>query len=170
MIWIVSKSVIASNDELECRHQYIQEVSSADVSPWTAHKCPGKTFLNPPIEYFVCISKKGEYGVVITAHIDEVSLILLSVLSDKKALVFINSCAINTNQQLLCLNAIKCKNRNSELFFAKQKTNKNGVYINYIDDVGTFGFGTTLSDRELFQNRRLGLINALRSVYCKVKK
>ena len=170
MIWIVSKSIITSNKELEYRHQYIQEVCAADVSPWASHKCPRRTLLNPAIEYFVCTSKKGEYGVVVTAHINEVSQILLSVLSDKKALVFINSCAINAKVQKLCLDATKCKNKNSELFFAKQEKNGDGVHLNYIDDVGTFGFGTTLSDRELFQNRRLGLVKALRSVYCKVNE
>ena len=108
--------------------------------------------------------------MVVTAHINEVPRILLSVLSDKKALVFVNSCAINTKTQRLCLDATQYKNRNSELFFAKQEKNMDGFYLNYIDDVGAFGFGTTLSDRELFQNRRLGLVKALRSVYCKVKE
>lgn len=54
------------------------------------------------------------------------------------------------------------------LFFAKQEISDSGYLINYMENAGAFGFQTTTSERELFQQRRLGLVNAIRVVYDKV--
>ena len=54
------------------------------------------------------------------------------------------------------------------MYFAKQEVSDSGYRINYMENVGAFGFPTTLSERELFQQRRLGLVKAIRAVYDKV--
>ena len=100
--------------------------------------------------------------------VTEVQAILQQVLLRKRARVVINSCKINRNVQNECLRIITSKNPRSEMYFAKQEMIDSGELINYMDNVGAFGFKTTLSERELFQQRQLGLVKAIRMVYDKV--
>lgn len=169
MNWIVSDKALTSVNELTNRTEVIQEIVRAKVSPWREQSCKGAGLLRPPVKFYQCSSEKGEYGFFITAHINiEVQPILLHVLTNKKALVVINSCALSEATKMQCLNIVKSKNFGSELYFAKQTLGENGCALNYYDDVGTFGFATTVSERELFQNRNLGLTKALRTVFEKV--
>ena len=168
MIWIISKSIVRSEKELENRRQYIKDVTKAEVSLWALSKCKSRRLFSPEIEFFQCISKKGEYGVVITAHIQEVADILNAVLSRKAAKVIINSCAIRKDLQTAILELVKNKNGCSEVFFAKQEHTSEGYELNFTDDVGRFGFSTTESERELFQHRKLGMMQALRKAFKKV--
>ena len=92
------------------------------------------------------------------------------VLTNKKALVVVNSCAINEETKEQCLRIVKSKNEGSELYFANQTLDEKGRALNYCDYVGTFGFATTESERELFQKRQLGLTKAIRTVFEKVAK
>lgn len=171
MNWIVSDKALTSADELTNRAKIIQEIVCAKVSPWRKHSCKGTGLFQPPVNFYQCTSKKGEYGFFITAHINiEVQPILLHVLTSKKALVVINSCAMSEATKVQCLNIVKSKNANSELYFAKQILDEEGHALNYYDNVGAFGFATTISERELFQNRNLGLTKALRTVFEKVVK
>ena len=57
------------------------------------------------------------------------------------------------------------KNPHSEIFYAKQELSDAGFLMNYIEDAGEFGFRSTVSERELFQQRHLGLVKAIRTVY-----
>lgn len=171
MIWIVSKNSVQSEDDLKNRRQYIIDITQTEVSSWKESECDSGRSIKPNVKFYQCTSKKSEYGVVITAHINEVQPILDKVLSTKKALVVINSCAINKQTQVDINTLVKKKNLYSELLFAKQekKVTSIGLYdLNYVDDVGTFGFGTTQSERELFQQRKLGLTKAIRFVFEKV--
>ena len=66
---------------------------------------------------------------------------------------------------------VKEINAKSEVYFAMQerKQKSNITYeVNPLDDVGTFGFETTKSERELFRKRKNGLIKALREAYERV--
>lgn len=54
------------------------------------------------------------------------------------------------------------------MFFSRQELSESGYKINYIENAGTFGFRSTISERELFQQRKLGLVKAIRTVYDKV--
>ena len=54
------------------------------------------------------------------------------------------------------------------MFFAKQELSDSGYLMNYIENAGEFGFRSTVSERELFQHRRFGLVKAIRTVYEKV--
>ena len=104
---------------------------------------------------------KRQYGLIITAHMNiEVQPILQQILSQKKALVVINSCEIQKSAKEECYRIITSKNSQSEMYFAKQEVSDSGYRINYMENVGAFGFPTTLSERELFQQRRLGLIKS----------
>ena len=169
MIWVVSKSLVASKEELDSRHQIIQEITQAKVTPWTKQCCIGARWPYRLIEFYQCTSQKGEYGLVITAHMNiEVQPILQQILSQKKALVVINSCEIQKSAKEECYRIITSKNLWSEMYFAKQEVSDSGYRINYMENVGAFGFPTTLSERELFQQRRLGVVKAIRAVYDKV--
>ena len=169
MNWIVSDKVLSSESELTNRSEFIREVAHTKITPWREQSCKGTGMLKPQVKFYQCNSEKGEYGFFITAHINvEVQPILLHVLTGKKALVVINSCALNEAIKTQCLNIVKLKNSESELYFAKQTLDENGRALNYYDNVGTFGFPTTVSERELFQRRSLGLIKALRTVFEKV--
>lgn len=169
MNWIVSNKALSSVNELTDRTKFIQEIARAKVTFWREQSCKGAGVFKPPVKFYQCSSEKGEHGFFITAHINvEVQPILLHVLTGKKALVVINSCALTETTKAQCLDIVKSKNSGSELYFAKQTLDQDGRAINYYDDVGTFGFATTTSERELFQNRNIGLVKALRSVFEKV--
>lgn len=171
MNWIVSDKALSSVNELVNRTEFIQEIVHAKVTPWRERSCKGVGLLKPPVKFYQCKSEKGEYGFFITAHINiEVQPILQYVLTNKKALFVINSCALSEATKIQCLNIVKSKNSGSELYFAKQTLDEKGYALNYYDNVGAFGFATTESERELFQNRNLGLTKALRSVFEKVVK
>lgn len=171
MNWIVSDKAICSVNELANRTEFIQEIVHAKVTPWREQSCRGVGLLKPPVKFYQCSSQKGEYGFFITAHINvEVQPILIHVLTSKKALFVINSCALSEATKVQCLNIVKSKNAESELYFAKQTLDEKGHALNYYDNVGAFGFATTVSERELFQNRNLGLTKAIRTVFEKVVK
>lgn len=171
MFWVVSSSIVQSDSELEFRKAYIESVSDTRVSEWIKCECRHRNFLSKTVSYYICHSQKGEYGFVITAHMNlEVQVILKNELTTKKAIVVIDSCAINRNTVKDCLTIIKKKNKNSEVLFAKQEESSNGYFMSYIEDVGSFGFSTNNSERELFQKRDKGLIKALRAAFVNVNK
>lgn len=168
MIWIISKAIVTSEELLQ-RHKFIQKITQTRVSRWSEYCCPRQYRTAKPIEYYRCTSDKGEYGVFITAHMNlEVQPILRQVLSSKRTLVVINSCAIQENTKIICTDIVTKKNPQSEIFFAKQERSDEGYLMNYMEDVGEFGFRSTVSERELFQQRQLGLVPAIRAVYEKV--
>ena len=112
---------------------------------------------------------KGRVWAYGYSHMNiEVQPILQQVLSSKRALVVINSCEIRKGAKDECYRIMASKNPHSEMFFAKQEISDSGYLINYMENAGAFGFQTTTSERELFQQRRLGLVNAIRVVYDKV--
>ena len=157
MIWIVSKALVTP-EELPLRHQFIQEITGAKVSKWVECNCPSNRRFTTAIGYYRCTSDKGEFGVFITAHMNlEIQPILQQVLFQKKSLVVINSCAMEKNSKLNCINIVKDKNPNSEIFYAKQEMSASGLLMNYIEDAGEFGFQSTMSERELFQQGVWGL-------------
>lgn len=169
VIWVVSKSICSSQDELDCRHQYIRKVTKAEVSPWSESSCEYKRLgFRRMCQFYICRSKKGEYGIVITAHVQEVEAIFEQVASRKRAIVVINSCEIDKMFSRAFLLKVKQKNSSSELFFAYQEKESNGILVNYADNVGTFGFSTTLSERLLFRHRHNGLLKAIRESFKKV--
>lgn len=155
------------------RNQYIKEVSGANVSRWQRKVCENRLGRNKgeKINFYQCKSDKGEYGINITAHIDEVISILLEVLSQKRAIVVINACKISPRIEKILFDFVKQKNINSELYFAKQERVNEKQFLNIIADVGEFGFQSSKSERLLFRNRSLGVVKAIRMAFdkCSVK-
>ena len=169
MIWIVSKSIIQDETELEKRREYIRNVTYAKVSNWTQIKYISKQgIFQKEIDFYQCSSDKNEYGVIITAHIEEVCDILNFVLRNKAALIIVNSCKVKEAYVNQIIYLAKNKSKFSEVFFAKQEKQKNGLYLNCQKNVGNFGFSTTKSERELFQHRENGFIKSIRKAYEKV--
>lgn len=169
MIWVVSKSICSSSEELDCRRQYIRDVTKAEVSCWSESNCEYKRFgLKRTCAFYVCQSKKGEYGMIITAHIHEIGAIFESIASRKRAIVVINSCEIEKTISSVFLSIVRQKNNSSELFYAYQERESHGLLVNYADNLGTFGFSTTLSERMLFRQRYEGFIKAIRNSFQKV--
>ena len=167
--WVVSKSICSSKEELNYRFQYIKEVTKAEVSSWSESSCEYKRFgIKRICPFYICQSKKDEYGIIITAHIHEIGAIFESVASRKRAIVVINSCEIEKTISRTFLAIVKQKNSSSELFYAYQEKEKHGLLVNYADNVGTFGFSTTRSERMLFRNRHEGFIKAIKSSFQKV--
>lgn len=157
MIWVVSKEIYDSDHDLIPRHKYIEEVTQTRVSPWV--EC------RSPVNYFRCSSLKGEYGIVITAHIGEVQPILEVALNNKRALVIINSCILKKYNINLITKIVRRKNPQSIIYWAKQDIINGYGSLVFNDDCGTFGFKTTASERELFMHRSKGLLNAINQAY-----
>lgn len=151
------------------RHQYIKDVSGANVSQWKRKVCENRVGRNKGarIGFYQCKSDKGEYGINITAHIDEAISILQEVLPKKRAIVVINACKIDVKIEKILFDFIKKKNSNSELYFAKQERVNEKQFLISITDVGEFGFLSSNSERLLFKNRSMGLIKALRVAFDK---
>ena len=170
MNWIVSKKACETDAELKSRWEYIKKTTGVIPSAWSVERCsPYDSYRRLP-EYYICRTKKGEYGIIITAHIYEVLPILNTVMQRKRAIVVINSCMINAEARANLYKFILSKHPHSELFFAKQenRNSSNPALVNYIDNVGTFGFGTTNSERELFMNRSQVLIMAIRGAFDRI--
>ena len=94
MIWIVSKEATKSADELPYRHEFIEDVTQARVSPWQERACAVDCSLQRPVAFYQCVSQKGEYGLVITAHIKEIPSLIHYVATEKRAIIAINSCVL----------------------------------------------------------------------------
>jgi hypothetical protein len=169
VIWVVSKEICNTQQELECRLKYIKDVTGAQVSAWSYYECAIKRLGIVPAKlgFYKCQSYKGEYGVVITAHINEVSAIINSILDKKRAIVVINSCKLENGISKKILDLVIERNRQSEFFFAKQTKDENGHLVNCVDNLGEFGFNTTLSERKLFRQRKNGLVKAIRASFDK---
>lgn len=113
MNWIVSKAVCTSNTELQNRLRFIEEVTGLIPSHWNEENCIPYGTDHSSFPYYICRTKKGEYGIVITAHIDEVESILNTVLSCKRAIVIVNSCMISKVRGERIKQLVLSKNRHS---------------------------------------------------------
>lgn len=170
MNWIVSKKACETDAELKSRWEYIKKTTGVIPSAWSVERCsPYGSYRQLP-EFYICRTKKGEYGFIITAHIKEVLPILNTVLQRKRAIVVVNSCMIDKEKCERIYRFILSKHSHSELFFARQENLKGSTpaMVNYIDNVGAFGFGTTDSERKLFMDRSQGLIPAIRGAFDRI--
>ncbi len=156
MIWIVTKKLIRNNEELIKRHEYISDIARCEVTPWEEYASAIK------IPFFRCVSRKGEYGIFISAHmISEVPALLEAFIPRKRTVVVVNSCGVEQTEIEKCVSIVKQRNNQSLVYWSKQE-HRDGIMVSYMDDVGTFGFPTTISERELFQNRHFGLITGIK--------
>ena len=160
MKWILSASndIAVDVNQLKARTKFIHQVTEANVSNWKSFQVNRQQFL-------CCFSDDIIDGVFITAHINDV--FLLSTLNHvyENSIVIANTCIWEKQADKRLLFQIRHNNLNANLYFAKQDISLEQMNIlrqtTTLLNVGEFGFQTSLSERELFINRRRGFEEAL---------
>ena len=164
MRWIVSarKEIYVDEGQMEARHNYIEQVTNAEVTKWRLFEH----------QFFWCISDDGLNGTCITAHVGEAKL--LCTLPDIccNDFVIVNSCVWKQSTDKEVLKQMIKYNPNVKLFYAKQKLSKDSQGVlrqcAILDDMGRFGFHTSLSERQLFRKREYGFMAAVKESYNEV--
>ena len=87
-------------------------------------------------------------------------------------IVVINSCLLIPNYGKRLLEILSIANPQIDLFFAKQETIYPGgprlVKCVTISNIGEFGFQTSVSERNMFRNRKRGFKDAIYASFDKV--
>lgn len=170
MRWIISfsKDIAVDENQLHARSIYIRRVTDAKVSAWNFIQVNGQVSR----KFLCCTSEDEVDGTFITAHIDDVYKLcsLRDVYGGK--LIIANTCIWeNLSHKNLLLNMMRF-NREIELWFAKQELSIDNSLIlrqsTTLNNVGQFGFQTSLSERKLFTNRGKGLMEAIRVSFVRV--
>lgn len=170
MRWIVStgKDIFVNNNQLEARRDYIRKVTGAEVTTWrvmSINGCGVKEFL-------YCISNDGINGTFITAHIGEVQAICSLRAVANGDFVIANSCIWEKSIDKYILYNMMKINRSIELWFAKQEVSvENGHMLRQcttLNNIGQFGFQTSLSERQLFAKRHNDFMTAVNEAFVKV--
>lgn len=169
MRWIVStgKDIYVDNNQLQARLNYIQQVTNAEVTEWKILRIKGTNR-----QFLYCISDDGLNGTFITAHIGEVRLICSLYEVASGDFVIANSCIWEKSLDQRILRDMMKVNRSVELWFAKQEVSVEGGHMlrqcTTLNNLGQFGFHTSLSERQLFTKRCNGFMAAVREAYVKV--
>lgn len=160
MRWIISngKDIAVDSNQIKARGEYIKRITGATVSDWGLIQANGKGYL-------YCVSYDGIDGTFITAHIGDVyKICLLKEVCTGKFIVA-NTCIWEGMSHKILLRSIREVNPNIELWFAKQElsVDANRVFrqSTTLQNFGSFGFQTSLSERELFRNRGKGFVEAI---------
>lgn len=170
MRWIIGngKDIAADSNQVRMRGDYIQRVTGAEVSTWSFILVNGQVCK----EYLCCTSNDGIDGTFITAHIGDVyKLCSLREICMGKFVVA-NTCIWERMSHKNLMSSMMTLNRDIELWFAKQELSVDGNKIfrqsTTLNNIGRFGFQTSLSERELFMNRGKGLMEAIRMSFVRV--
>lgn len=170
MRWILgnSEDIVVDMSQINARTKYIRLVTGTDVSDWRPIQVNGKI----DIRFLCCVSNDAVDGTFITAHIGDVyNLLTLRQICESK-LIIANTCIWKRLAHKELLYRLRRSNPNSELYFAKQELSidalQNFRQSTTLLNVGQFGFQTSLSERELFINRRKGFQEALRQSFERV--
>lgn len=170
MRWIIGtgKDIAVDSNQVGARGHYIQRVTGAEVSAWSFIQVNGQVSR----KFLCCTSEDEVDGTFITAHINDVYKLcsLCEVYGGK--LVIANTCIWeNMSHKNLLFNMMRF-NREIELWFAKQELSIDSSLIlrqsTTLNNVGQFGFQTSLSERKLFANRGKGLMEAIRVSFDRV--
>lgn len=170
MRWIVSagKDIAVDNSQLAARLDYIRKVTGAETTAWRGMQVMGYGFKH----FLCCISNDGINGTFITAHIGEVQVICSLREVAGGELVIANSCIWEKSFDKNILCGMMKVNRNAELWFAKQEVSVEGGHVlrqcTTLNNLGEFGFQTSLSERQLFLKRRAGFMPAVHEAFVKV--
>ena len=170
MRWIVSSDskIFVNRSHMSARLRYIQFVSGAEVTDWAVTR-ESITFPNP---FFYCATNDGLNGIFITAHIGEVWR--LCSLDEIAMCDFIiaNTCIWERLLHKQVLYQMMKINRKAELWFSKQVLAMEKNYrlrqSTALNEIGEFGFNTSLSERILFLNRRKGFMKAVALAFSRV--
>ena len=166
MDWIVRRSpdVAVDGNQLQARSNYILDVTDANVTKWRQFRIDGQLF-------FTCVSDDNINGIFITAHIGDIVKLCLSELVTDRKFVVANTCIWEGLLHKKLLSEMRRDDQEIELLFAKQELfvdNRVLRQTTTAQKVGEFGFQTTLSERELFRNRKEGLETAIRNSFERV--
>ena len=167
MKWILgaNKEIVVDENQLKARSEYIRQVTEADVTDWQSVQVNKRRFL-------CCVSNDMVDGVLITAHIGDVYMLSTLHHVYESRMIIANTCIWERLADKRLLYCLQQYNPNSDLFFAKQE-----IFIDpkrlfrqttTLHNVGQFGFQTSLSERELFINRRKGFEEALKQSFERV--
>jgi hypothetical protein len=166
--WILGagKEIVVDASQLEARTKYISSVTGTDVSNWQSIKVNNRQFL-------CCISNDTVDGVFITAHIKDVYMLSTAMHTIyERRIIIANTCILEKFADKNLLFQLNRNNPNLELFFAKQDLSIDRMHIfrqtTTLLNIGRFGFQSSLSERELFINRRKGFEEALRQSFVRV--
>ena len=166
MRWIVSSNfdICRNREELKKRREFIRRVTESEVTEW---ECIS------PNKFYCCDSKDGLNGIFITAHVGDIQRISCWEGIASYDFLIANSCIWEKDVDKGILKNLIQRKKGVELWFAKQ-----GATVTFYDkkirpcveikDVGKFGFPTSLSERELFLNRKKGFMDALQESFVKV--
>lgn len=170
MRWIIGngKGIVVDSNQARARGDYIQRVTGAEVSDWSFIQVNGQVCK----EYLCCMSNDEIDGTFITAHIGDVyKLCSLREIYIGKFVVA-NTCIWERMSHKKLLSNMRSFNREIELWFGKQELSVDGNRIfrqsTTLNNIGRFGFQTSLSERELFMNRGKGLMEAIRMSFVRV--
>ena len=160
--WILGygDGIEATPQQLGARLDFIRDVTNADVSPWVPLVVRGAAM---PLPFLTCASMEGISGLFITAHADAVHFLCEGLYLGQIDIVVINSCLLipNYGKRLLEI-----------LSIANQETIYPGgprlVKCVTISNIGEFGFQTSVSERNMFRNRKRGFKDAIYASFDKV--
>lgn len=170
MKWIISskQEIVVDKNQLDARHNFIKQVTGAQVTNWSLLQLGGKSTNS----FLCCTSNDGVDGTFITAHIGEVVKLCHFPEIANSHFVIANTCIWEDDSDKQILSTLMKLNKRVELWFAKQKTTLEGNMIlrqsNTLTNVGRFGFQSSISERELFTNRRNGLLPAIMKAFVRV--
>lgn len=167
MRWIVSadKDISVSIEQLNKRHRFIESVTGQEVTKWS---------IIPILQnkYFCCFSDDTINGTFITAHIGQVFDLCSNKEIAQGDLVIANTCIWEKSSEKALLYKMMAVNRNIELWFAKQTLSVENNYFlrqsTTLREFGRFGFQTSLSERQLFSNRKKGFMEAVKVSFQKI--
>lgn len=170
MRWIIGydKDIAVDSNQVRARRDYIQHVTGAEVTAWSFMLVNGQV----RNKYLCCTSKDEIDGTFITAHIDDVYWLcsLREILNGK--FVIANTCIWKRMSDKTILSNMRNFNQDIELWFAKQELSLDGNRTlresTTLNNVGQFGFRTSLSERKLFMYRRKGFMEALKVSFNRV--
>lgn len=167
MKWVLGtgKEIAVNVTQLKARIEYIRQITEADVSDWKLVQVNDRQFL-------YCTSDDIIDGVFITAHIQDVYILSTLDLIYENRIIIANTCIWNKFADKKLLYQLQRNNQNFDLYFAKQELLIDPMQIfrqtTTLLNVGQFGFQTSLSERELFINRRKGFEEALKQSFKRV--
>ena len=170
MRWIIGtgKDIAVDSNQVQARGDFIRTITDAEVSPWGYLRINGQMCE----KYLCCASDDGIDGTFLTAHVQDVyELCSLQKVCECKFVVA-NTCIWDKLAHKQLLYKLMNYNRTIELWFAKQELSID-VYRNFrqsttIKNIGQFEFQTSLSERELFKNRKKGFMEAMRIAFIHV--
>ena len=167
MKWILGagKEIIVDENQLKARTIYIRNITRTDVSNWQSIQVNNRQFL-------YCVSNDVVDGVFITAHINDICILSTLRQVYESRIIIANSCIWKKLTHKKLLHQLYRSNPNIELYFARQELFIDPTHIlrqtTTLLNVGQFGFQTSLSERELFRNRRKGFEDALKHCFERV--